>query len=100
AQSERVEEEAGELDAVGELLADLLVGAEQVGVVLGETADAGETGQLAGLLEAVDGAELGKAHWQVAVTARLRLVDLDVVRAVHRLEQEPFLLLQPSQERL
>ena len=39
------------------------------------------------LLVAVDGAELGQPHGQVAVAARLRRVDLDVVRAVHRLEQ-------------
>ena len=48
------------------------------------------------LLEAVDGAELGQPHRQVAVAARLRLVDLDVVRAVHRLEQVPLAVLDIS----
>ena len=58
-----------------------------MGVVLGEAADAGHAGQLARLLVAVDRAELGQADRQVAVAARLGGVDLDVVRAVHRLEQ-------------
>ena len=79
---------------------DLLGRDEQVGVVLGEAADAGHAGQLAGLLEAIDGAELGEPHRQVAVAARLRLVDLDVVRTVHRLEQVAFLVLEPVQQRL
>ena len=58
-----------------------------MGVVLGEAADAGQAGELAGLLVAVDGAELGQPDGQVAIAARLGGVDLDVVRAVHRLEQ-------------
>jgi hypothetical protein len=67
---------------------DLFLGAEEVGVVLGEAADAGHAVELAGLLPAIDGAELGEAHGQVAVGVRLRGEDLDVVRAVHRLQQE------------
>ena len=63
------------------------MGAEQVGVVLGEAADPGQARQLARLLVAVDRAELGQPQRQVAIAARLRGVDLDVVRAVHRLEQ-------------
>ena len=58
-----------------------------MGVVLGEAADAGQARQLARLLVAVDRAELGQPHRQVAVAPRLGGVDLDVVRAVHRLEQ-------------
>ena len=67
---------------------DLFLGAEEVGVVLGEAADAGHAVEFAGLFPAVDGAELGEAHGEVAVGVRLRGEDLDVVRAVHRLEQE------------
>ena len=66
----------------------LLLGAEEVGVVLGEAAHAGHAVEFAGLLPAVDRAELGEAHGQVAVGVRLRGEDLDVVRAVHRLEHE------------
>jgi hypothetical protein len=67
---------------------DLFLGAEEVGVVLGEAADAGHAVELAGLFPAIDGAELGEAHGQVAVGVRLRGEDLDVVRAVHRLQHE------------
>ena len=59
-----------------------------MGIVLGETAHAGEAVQLARLLVAVHGAELGVAHGQVAVAAGLGFVDFAVVRAVHRLEEE------------
>jgi hypothetical protein len=40
------------------------------------------------LLPAIHGAELGEAHGQVAVAVRLAVEDLDVVRAVHRLQHE------------
>ena len=83
----RVEEELRHLHRRAELASDLLVGAEQVGVVLGEAADAGQPRELARLLVAVDRAELGQPQRQIAVAPRLRGVDLDVVRAVHRLEQ-------------
>ena len=43
--------------------------------------------KLARLLVAIDRAELGQPHRQIAIAARLRFVDHDVVRAVHRLEQ-------------
>jgi hypothetical protein len=67
---------------------DLFLGAEEMGVVLREAADARHAVELAGLFPAIDGAELGEAHGQVAVAVRLRGEDLDVMRAVHRLQQE------------
>ncbi len=79
---------------------NLIGGDEKVGIVLRETADPGHARQLAGLLEPVDRTELRQPHGQVSVAAGHRLVDLDVVRAVHRLEQVPFLLLQPGQQGL
>ena len=66
---------------------ELVFGAEQVRVVLGEAAHAGHAAEFAGLLPAIDRAELGQAHGQVAVAARLAGENLDVMRAVHRLEQ-------------
>ncbi len=91
-----LEHELGHLDAAAELVRHLLVGAEEVGVVLREAADAGHAVELARLLVAIDGAELGQPHRQVAVAPRLALVDLHVVRAVHRLEQVALLLVVPS----
>ena len=86
-QPERLQHELRHLDAAAELVGHLLFGAEDVGVVLGEAAHAGHAVQLARLLEAIHRAELGQPQRQVAVAPRLRLVDRDVVRAVHRLEQ-------------
>ena len=86
--AERGEDDLDQREAAEHFRGDLLLGAEEVGVVLGEAADAGHAVELAGLLPAVDGAELGEAHRQVAVAVRLRGEDLDVVRAVHRLQQE------------
>ena len=58
-----------------------------MGVVLGESAHPGQAVKLATLLVAVHGAKLCKAKRQVAVGARLRLINFAVVRAIHRLEQ-------------
>ena len=59
-----------EVEAACDLRRHLLLGAEQVGVVLGEAAHAGHAAEFAGLLPAVDGAELGQPHGQVAVAVR------------------------------
>ena len=77
---------------------DLFGSAEQVGVVLGQAADAEHAVQFARLLVAVDGAELRQPHRQVAVGAGLCLVHLHVVRAVHGLEKISLLLLLPRIE--
>ena len=47
--------------------------------------------QLARLLEAKGGAEFREPHRQVAITALLCFVDLNVMRTIHRLEQVAFL---------
>ncbi len=89
---ERAEDGHREVDGGLELFLDLIRAAEDVGVVLREAADAGEAAQLAALLVAVDRPELGQADGQIAVGARLAVVDLRVVRAVHRLEQVALLV--------
>ena len=62
-------------------------GADDVRVVLREAAHAQEAVQHARLLVAVHGAQLRPAQRQVAVGALLVLVDHEVERAVHRLEE-------------
>ena len=84
---ERLEDELGEVHHALDLVLELVVGGVEVGVVLREAAHTGEAVKLAGLLVAVDRAELGEAHGQVAVRPGLARVHLVVVRAVHRLEQ-------------
>ena len=70
-----------------ELLLDLVGRHEQVGVVLRESAHTGQSVQLTALLVTVNGTELGEAQRQVAVRAGRCLVNLAVMRAVHRLQQ-------------
>ncbi len=59
-----------------------------MGVVLREAAHAGQSMQLAALLVAIHGAELGQSQRQVAVGAGLGFINLAVVRAVHGFEHE------------
>ena len=66
---------------------DLLFGAEDVAVVLGEAAHAHDAVQRARRLVAVALAELAVAQRQVAVALHAGVVDLHVARAVHRLER-------------
>ena len=75
------------------LLRHLLLGAEDVGVVLREGAHPHQPVQRARRLVAVHDAELGHAQRQVAVRAQPVLEDLDVARAVHRLDGEDALVL-------
>ncbi len=84
---ERLPDLQGEAKDFEDLVVDLLRGADDVRVVLREAAHAQETVQDAGLLVAVHGAQLGPAQRKVAVGALLVLVDHEVERAVHRLEE-------------
>ena len=79
-----------ELDHADDLVLDLLGRAEDVRVVEVHAPHAAQAAQLARLLVAPHRAELGDAHRQLAVAALLVLVDLDVVRAVHRPQDELF----------
>jgi hypothetical protein len=58
-----------------------------VGVILDESAHAHDAVQGAGGLVAMAGAELGQPQRQVTVAAQALIEDLDVARAVHRLDR-------------
>ncbi len=75
------------------LVGQLLLGAEHVGVVLGEAAHAHQPVHGARRLVAMHHAELGEAQRQVAVALQPMLEDLHMSRAVHRLDGEPALVL-------
>ncbi len=77
-------QERREGDALGQ---DLILGAEDVAVVLHEAAHAHEPVQRARGLVAVAGAELAVAQRQLAVAPHALVVDEDVPRAVHRLDR-------------
>ncbi len=71
----------------------LLVGAEDMRVVLREAAHAHQAMQRAGRLVAMDVAEFRKADRQFAVGLQAMLEDLDVAGAVHRLQREDALVV-------
>ena len=75
-----------ELQAIDDLVLDLLGRAEDMRVVLREAADAEQSVQHARPLVAVHRAQLAEPHGQVAVAVLPVRVDQDVERAVHRLE--------------
>ena len=76
-----------------DFLGDLLLGDEDVRVVLGEGAHAHQPVQRAGRLEAVHLAELGDLERQIAVGFEPVLENLDVAGAVHRLDHVSALVL-------
>ena len=78
-------QQAAERDRFG---VDLVLGAENVGVVLGEGAHPHEPVQGTRGLVAVARAKLGNAQRQVAVALHALLVDQHVTWAVHRLHRE------------
>jgi hypothetical protein len=73
---------------LGDLVADLVGGAEDVRVVLGEAADAGQAVGHAGPLVAVQAAEVGEADRELAVAAAGLAEQHAVPGAVHRLHAE------------
>lgn len=77
------------------LFGDLVHAAEDVGVVLLEAADAGEAGEGAAELVAVEDAEVGVADGEDVVGAGLVGVHEAVPGAVHRLQRK-LLLHIPS----
>ena len=75
-----------EIDASFDFTFDLRRHAENVRVVLREPAYAQQAVQHAAAFVAIDGAEFGEPHGQIAIAAQLRLVNKDVAGAIHRLE--------------
>ena len=86
-EGEALEHFEREVDAALHLPLHLLVGAEDVGVVLGKAADPRHAAEFTRLLVAVDRAKLGQPERQLLVAPRPGLVDHRVVRAVHRFQQ-------------
>src|SRR5258708_18774240 len=76
----------GKIEACLDFGFDLRGHAEDVRVVLSKAADAEQTVEHAAAFVAIDRAELGKAHRQLAVAAELGLVNQDVAGAIHGLE--------------
>ena len=77
-------EHFGEVVALGQ---DLVFGAKNVTVVLGETAHAHDAVQTARRLVAVALAKFAIPQWQVTVALHALLEDQDVPRTVHRLQR-------------
>ena len=75
------------------LCSKLLLGAEDVRIVLRKAANAHQPVQCAGGLVAMDGPEFGKAYRKFAIGLQSVLEDLHVAGAVHRLQREDALIL-------
>jgi hypothetical protein len=73
-------------------LLDLSLSTEDVGIVLHETTDSGQTSESTGGLVTVQNTEVGNAHGQLAVAAVTVTEEQAVAGAVHGLEC-PLLLL-------
>src|SRR5690606_13596303 len=93
--ADALENKASQIERGAEFSFDLFGRAENVRVVLSQTAHAQHAIQLAGLFVSIDGAEFKQPYRQVTIAARCGLVDFDVVRAVHRLQQITLLLTLP-----
>src|SRR5450631_4279582 len=74
------------IDAGFHFAFDLRGHAENVGVVLGETAHAQQAVQDAAAFITVDGAQFREAHGQLAIAFHFRFVNENVARAIHGLE--------------
>ena len=83
------EDQVVDLQALG---GELILGAEDMRVVLGEAAHAQQAVQRAGGLVAMHHAEFGQADRQVAIAFEPVLEDLHMAGAVHRLDREPALV--------
>src|SRR6202045_2592951 len=75
------------------LLHDLILGAKNMRVVLGEGAHPDDAVDRAGRLVAVDDAEFGDLHRQVAIGFEAVLEDLHVAGTIHRLQGEDAFIL-------
>ena len=69
-----------------DLIFDLVLGKQDMRIVLREGADAEHTVQCAGQLMAVDCAQLAVAQRQLLIRMRLKVVDEDAAGAVHGLD--------------
>ena len=86
-QANRPEDNLDQFQAALHLGFQLVFGHEEMGVVLREASDTGQTADLARLLPAIDGSEFGQSHRQVTIAPLFGGVDFDVMRAVHRPQQ-------------
>ncbi len=82
-----------------ELILDLVLSAIEVRIILRKPANPGQAVQLAALLIPIYRSELCKAQRKIAIAAGRSLINLAMMRAVHRLEHIFFALLR-SMDRL
>ena len=90
---QRAQHRQRQVDDVFEFVFYLFVRAEDVGVVLRESAYAGQSAQLAGLFVPIDRAKLRVAHGEVPVRPHLVCVDANMMRAIHGFQQKPLFLV-------
>ena len=67
AHAKGIKDKFDKVEASGDFSCDLILGAEEVGIVLRESTHAGHSVEFAGLFPAVNGAKFSKPHREVAV---------------------------------
>ncbi len=87
----------GHLEEAVDLVRDLLGLAVDVGIVLGEGADAGDAVERAAALVAMQARELRPADRELAVAALRRAVEMAMARTVHRLDAELLALVRAGE---
>ena len=85
-ESEKIHQISGKVHHSDDLVLQLIQGADDMCVILGELADAQESVQRAGLFVAVDNPQLKQAHGQVTVAVQRFAVHQHVPHAVHGLD--------------
>ena len=71
-----------------QFLRDLFFSAETVPVILGESTNSGQAANFTRLFPSIHRPKFRKPYWQITIGAWFTGVDLNVVRAVHRLQEE------------
>jgi len=83
------EDDLHQAETAHDFLRKLVLGDEQMRVVLGEPAHARQAAELAGLFPTINRAEFGQPDGHLAIGAQALGEDADVHRAVHRFEKKP-----------
>lgn len=86
-----------EVKNVSNLISDLIIGAENVSIVLLETTDTGEAGKGTGNLVSVQHTEISEPDWHVSVGSDVVIEHEAMSRAIHWLHTETVTLNLPHE---
>src|SRR5688500_8990465 len=99
-ESELAHYELDELENARKLFGDLLRPHKQVRISDRERTNARKSSELPRLFVTIHRTEFGKSHGQFTIAARTASVDHTVMRTVHRLQQNLFVILERDRREL